>query len=166
MVKLAMTNTVRVRDVMSTDVFALDVSETIEVAATHLTERHVSGAPVLSGRHIVGIVSKSDLVDPRRIAANGHTVEGLMTRVVYAVRPADPLMTAVRLMVQENIHRVVVVSESGRLSGILSSMDVMAALARGDHVQEQFIDSGGMERHADPAGALDFVDLRSFTLEG
>jgi CBS domain-containing protein len=50
-----------------------------------------------------------------------------MTRVLDAVRPTDALMAAIRLMVKENIHRVIVVDDAGLLA--VTSMDVMRALA-------------------------------------
>lgn len=159
---LATLKTVRVRDVMTADVTTLASTDRVEVAARVLTERHITGAPVLRGTHIVGVVSKTDLCDPRR--AGETTVEAVMTRIVYAVRPTDPITSAIRLMVEESIHRVVVVSDTGRLMGIVTAMDIVKAIARGDQVQEVFVDAGGAERHSDPAGAIDYVDLRSFSL--
>ena len=83
-----------------------------------------------------------------------------MTRVVRAVRPGDPVMFAVRLMADENVHRVVVVDDDGKLAGIVSAMDVLRALARGNDVQGHdpvFLDRH--ERHADPAIVTEYVDL-------
>jgi CBS-domain-containing membrane protein len=159
---LATLKTVRVRDVMTNDVTTLASTDSIDFAARVLSERHITGAPVVRGEHIVGVVSKTDLCDPRR--ADSTTVESVMTRIVYAVRPTDPIMSAVRLMVEESIHRVVVVTDTGKLIGIVTAMDIVKAIARGDQVQEVFVDAGGADRHADPAGVIDFVDLRSFSL--
>ena len=52
-----------------------------------------------------------------------------MTRVLFAVLPTDPVTAAVRLMVREGIHRVLVVSDTGGLLGIVTSMDVLRAIA-------------------------------------
>jgi CBS domain-containing protein len=38
-------------------------------------------------------------------------------------------MVAVRLMVEQNLHRLLVVSGPGRLDGIVTTMDVLRALA-------------------------------------
>jgi CBS domain-containing protein len=82
---------------------------------------------------------------------------------VRAVRPGDPAMMAVRLMVNEDVHRAVVVDDRGKLAGIVSSLDVLRALARGERVQEHdatFDDR--QERHADPATVTEYVDLTVF----
>lgn len=127
MIKLAREKSLRVADVMVKDVVIIDVRTTIDVAAAILTERRIGGAPVVApSGEPVGIVTRADLLSPR----HDGTVEGAMTRVLYAVRPTDPLMTAVRLMAAEQIHRVVVVDERGAIAGILTSMDVVRALAR------------------------------------
>ncbi len=120
MIKLGREKTVKVSDAMSTNLIVLDVNMSLGEAAV------VSG----SARPL-GIVSRADLLDPRHQGAE-TTVAEAMTRVLYAVRPADSVMAAVRLMATENIHRVVVVDGGGLLSGIVTSMDVMRALARGE----------------------------------
>ncbi len=156
--------TLRVRDIMTTDVFTLVASTSIDDAARSLTFHQVSGAPVLDHGRIVGVVSKSDLVDPRhRAGVEKPIVRDAMTKVVHAVRPGDAAMSAVRLMVNENVHRAVVVNDQGKLVGIVSPMDVMRALARGEQVQaNDAAFEAARERHAEPAGAMEYVDLRVY----
>ena len=159
--------TLRIRDIMTTNVITLVAQTSLDDAARSLTFHQVSGAPVLEHGRIVGVVSKSDLVDPRyrSSVAEKQTVRDAMTRVVHAVRPGDTAMLAVRLMVQENVHRAVVVDEHGKLAGIVSPMDVLRALARGDDVQGDdptFQDRH--ERHADPEIVTEYVDLTTFEL--
>jgi CBS-domain-containing membrane protein len=146
---------------MTTDVVTLAASTSVDDAARSFTFHHVSGTPVLEQGRVVGVVSKSDLIDPRHRPSATHnpTVRDAMTKVVQAVRPGDPAMLAVRLMVEQSVHRAVVVDDHGKLAGIVSPMDVLRALARGDFVQEN--DAAfdeRRERHAEPA----YVDLTSF----
>lgn len=150
------TKTLRVRDIMTREVITLVGSTSLEDAARSLTFHKVSGAPVMEHGRIVGVVSKTDLVDPRhRPSATGdRTVADAMTPVIYAVRPGDPALSAVRLMVEEGVHRVVVVDDNRRLAGIVSTMDVMRALASGARIQDE------QEWHGDPAVAVEYVDLR------
>lgn len=132
MIKLGRERTVRVADVMSTNLIVLDVHMSLGEAAAVLSDRRISGAPVVSGSaKPLGIVSRADLLD-RRHQGEEASVEAAMTRVLYAVRPTDPLVAAVRLMATENIHRVIVVDDAGLLAGIVTSMDVVRALARGE----------------------------------
>ncbi len=79
----------------------------------------------------MGVLSNSDLADPRRRRSGAPgCVRDAMTRVVYAVRAEDPAVVAVRLMADENIHRVVVVHDDGSLAGVVVPMDILRVLAR------------------------------------
>lgn len=159
--------TLRVRDIMSTDIQTLQASASVADAARELGARGISGAPVLDRGRIVGVVSRSDLTSPQNWPADDGqpTVDAVMTRVLFAVRPGDPVMTAVRLMVSEKIHRAVVVSNEGALVGMVTPMDVLRALAEGDSVQEgDYALEARREVHNDPAVGVDYVDLRTFEL--
>lgn len=52
----------RVRDIMSTDVVTIEPQATVRDAMELLARRHVSGAPVVSGDVLVGVVSANDLM--------------------------------------------------------------------------------------------------------
>lgn len=149
---------VRVREIMTSSVQTMSAHTSIEEAARLLTSRHISGTPVLDGGRVVGVVSKSDLLDPDNRRDERRTVGDVMTTVVYAVRPSDPVMLAVRLMAEEGIHRAVVVGEDGQLAGMITPLDVLKALAHGARIQDGDIDAA--ETHAEPAIAVPYVDLR------
>jgi CBS-domain-containing membrane protein len=145
----------RVADVMTTDVAFLQSNETLDEAWEILHARSITGAPVVNGGgRLVGIVSKSDLADPRRrqgdVVGIVRTVKDIMTHVIFAVRARDSVLSAVKLMIDEDIHRAVVVNDDGSVAGIVTPMDVLRALVRGDHVN-------GTAEHVQP---LEFVDLR------
>src|SRR5262249_51432904 len=93
----------RVSDIMTNKVITLSRDATTGEAARRLTTHRVSGAPVIERGRIIGVVSKSDLLDMRtRPSEPGEvTVDDVMTHLVFAVRPSDPAMLAVRLMVEE-----------------------------------------------------------------
>lgn len=67
----------RLRDIMTTKVVTLEPEMTLREAMEILTARHLSGAPVLSGNKVVGVISAADLlsfaaVPPRD---NGQSAE-------------------------------------------------------------------------------------------
>jgi CBS-domain-containing membrane protein len=167
---------VRVRDIMTTDVFTLSREELTLDAARKLGRQRVSGAPVVERGRILGVVSTSDLLDlrdprdprdtsePRGSAGNDLTVNDVMTHLVFAVRPGDSALLAVRLMVEEGIHRAIVVDEAGKLAGIVTPMDVLRAMARGAHIEEDDAPSSDFMPHAEPAVAVQYTDLRAFTV--
>lgn len=150
MAKLGMVKVARVRDVMSEAVVFLTADTPVSEAAAILTRHRISGAPVLGNRgRVVGVVSKTDLLDARRAPEDREAcVQDAMTRLVFAVRAEDPAMLAVRLMVDEEIHRALVVNEDGTVAGIVAPMDVLRALRGGLPIADG--------PHGEPVG---FVDL-------
>lgn len=161
MVKVAMVSVLRVSDVMSRDVFTLHSGTAIEEAARQLLDRHVGGAPVVEGHRVVGVVSKSDLLDPRieRTHTGPACVADVMTPMVYGVRASDPAVLAARLMVDESIHRVIVLGPSNDIVGIVTSSDLLRALVSGWQPRG--------EGSTDPAAAeLEYVDLRRLAPNG
>jgi CBS domain-containing protein len=82
-----------------------------------------------------------------RASADNLAVAEAMTRVVFAVQPDDPLISAIRLMVEERIHRVLVTDEHGKLAGIVVPMDILRELSRRS------------AEHAENVG-FKYVDLR------
>jgi CBS domain-containing protein len=53
----------QIRDVMTRHVFTVTPETTLREAADLLTRHHISGAPVLAGHSVVGIVSATDLLE-------------------------------------------------------------------------------------------------------
>lgn len=127
----------RVRDIMTAEVHQLTADATLDEAARFFARHHISGAPVVDQGRVVGVISKSDLVDPRIGFAAGsrRTVAAVMTNLGISVRPGDPAMKAVRLMLGEGIHRVLVL-DGGALVGIVTPTDVMRALVRKEQQSE------------------------------
>jgi len=129
MIKALMAQELRVRDVMTREVVTVPYSATVCEAGDILHAAAVSGAPVVgSGGRVLGIVSRTDLVDPRHNHAADAPVADVMTRVVFAVRADDPAVCAVRLMAEEHVHRAVVTNDTGVMAGIVTPMDVLRAL--------------------------------------
>lgn len=52
----------RLRDIMTTEVVTLEPQMTLREAMEILSTRHVSGAPVVSGQKVVGVISAGDLL--------------------------------------------------------------------------------------------------------
>ncbi len=155
MVKAVMARALRVRDVMTEGVVFLWTHYTLDEAWKVFHERGISGAPVLDERgRLVGVISKADLADPRHRPPSGPgSVEHAVTHIAYAVRANDPILTAVRLMIDHSIHRALVVNDDGTVAGIVTPMDVLRAFVR----SEAWVEEG--------EAPVDFVDLRKLARE-
>lgn len=53
----------RLRDIMTTDVLSLSPEQTLREAMELLVGRHVTGAPVVSGGKVVGVLSATDILE-------------------------------------------------------------------------------------------------------
>lgn len=146
----------RAMDVMTTEVFTVRPDTSVRDLAALLSEKAISGAPVVDadGR-LVGIVSEGDLLHraetgtERRTAArrsrwldgiavedlareyaksHGRQVEDIMTREVIAVEPETELAEIASLLEDRRIKRVPVL-RGGKLVGIVSRANLVRALA-------------------------------------
>lgn len=140
MIKIGVSHTLRARDVMTEALVVLQVDATLEAAWDALHQAGISGAPVLDRRgRLCGVLSMTDLADPRRRPPDGKVADA-MTHMVYAVRVDDPALTAARLMIDEHIHRVVVLRDDGSLAGLVTPLDLLRALVGEARSEVSYVD--------------------------
>ena len=128
----------RIKDIMTRDVYSVEADASAEEAAWGLTRRHIGGAPARDADgNLVGVLSSSDLVDPEpeQWIRGEATVGDLMNPDVISLYAEDPAMAAVNEMAKRNIRRIIVLDEESRLAGIVTPMDVVRALARGERFE-------------------------------
>ena len=119
---------------MTKDVVTVTPSMEIAAAARVLTERRISGAPVVDAAGVLlGVVSQTDLA--RFLGGtSGSEVEGTPVSTVMTLgavacdEDADEDDLA-ELMLRRRVHRILVTS-AGRLCGIVTAMDLLRALLR------------------------------------
>lgn len=136
----------KLKDIMTRDIVSAGPDMTIRDAMELLSERHVSGAPVLDGGKVVGIFSSSDLLalladlndmtpsltfrrrKSRTTPLEDITVDEVMTRKVQSLPPDCSIEEAAEVMVKKQIHRVLVM-DGDTLLGIVSTSDLVKAVA-------------------------------------
>jgi len=143
----------RAMDVMTTAVVTVNPDSTVQDLAKLISERGISGVPVVENGRLVGIVSEGDLLhraetgterrtarrrwrwfDPGLeeardyIKAHGRTVRDIMTREIISVDDTTDLADVATLMETRRIKRVPVLRD-GMLVGILSRANLVRALA-------------------------------------
>jgi predicted transcriptional regulator len=118
-----------VREIMEPNVAWLPEDMPLKRAAEALAERQISGAPACDrDGKVVGMFSKTELTENYGAANDARLVRDVMTREVLFVRPEDPVERAIELMAFEGVHRLLVF-EGDRLAGIVTTMDVLRAIA-------------------------------------
>jgi len=138
-------------DLMMSPVVTIPEGTSLREAARLLHRSNITGAPVVDAQgRCLGVLSSSDFVTRAReegeevsfIAPWGemisvedapdNEIRHYMTVQPVMVVPATPIGELARKMVDAHIHRVLVVGEDNRPCGIVTSTDVMAAVARAD----------------------------------
>ncbi|MDA8212479.1 MAG: CBS domain-containing protein [Clostridia bacterium] len=145
------------KDIMTTDVITVAPEATVEEVAKIITDRGVSGVPVVdSNGKLVGIVTEGDIIarskklhipthfqllggviylegtkklekDLQKMVA--FQVKDLMTAKVFTVGPEAPVEEIATIMTEERVNRIPVV-EHGKLVGIISRADIVRTLIR------------------------------------
>jgi CBS domain-containing protein len=119
------------RDLMSDPVVAIPRHATLRAAAQVLARERISGGPVIDAEaRCVGILSATDFL---ALWAGGQArgndeVGRHMTADPVTAAPDTPLTDLARMMIDAHIHRVIVVDETQRPVGVVSSTDVLAAV--------------------------------------
>ncbi|HZU86454.1 MAG TPA: CBS domain-containing protein [Anaerolineaceae bacterium] len=118
----------RVEDVMTKNASRLEPTQTMRTALELFRQKHISGAPVVEGELLLGIVSMEDLI--RCMMQNGledPIAKYMSTRLVTA-KASDPVIEALKAFVAYNVGRLPIVDTEGRLKGILTKGDVSRGL--------------------------------------
>ncbi|HEX55473.1 MAG TPA: CBS domain-containing protein [Candidatus Altiarchaeales archaeon] len=119
------TGHIHVSSAMSKELVVVERNEDIRVAARIMLENGFSSLPVTGDNEIIGLVTKTDLI---KILRNSDAeVLRFYTRNPIIVNPNDSLVFARKLMLENNIHRLLVTNE-GLLVGILTERDIASGL--------------------------------------
>jgi CBS-domain-containing membrane protein len=141
-------------DLMSRDVTVIPRHLSLRTAAHLLSQARVSGAPVIDGcGACVGVISSTDFVHwaegkPPVRRDEAHTpcacadwqvfdteslpadeVGAYMTADPVTAGPSTPIGELARMMLDAHIHRVIIVDVGKHPEGIVSSTDILAAVA-------------------------------------
>jgi CBS domain-containing protein len=144
----------RVADVMSTDVVTARPAMPVKEVVRAMQRHSVSALPVLDeDDRLIGVVSEADLIRGRAYPTGDHWwrptgsqrhrrhVGDIMTADVVTVGPTATLAEAARLMTERMVKRLPVVDSVGALVGVISRLDVLAALLRtDDEIREEIIE--------------------------
>jgi CBS domain-containing protein len=118
--------------IMTRTPFCIREDVGVSAIADLLLERGFGAVPVVDadGRAL-GVVSKTDLLRHQHAGLPGDaTATDIMMPMVFAVDQTTSLGDAAALMAGEGVHRLPVVDASGRVVGILSSLDLVRWLGQ------------------------------------
>lgn len=141
-------NVLTAADLMSREVLTIPAEMSLRGAGQLLMRARVSGAPVVDEQGtVIGVLSTTDFLKMPRAhrtrescvcsewqvldfcAVPEDTVTRYMTPDPVTVPATMPLTELARTMLDAHIHRVVVIDLARRPVGIVSSTDILAAVA-------------------------------------
>jgi len=122
--------TTRVETVMATNVVVLDPSMSMADVKRLMQEKRISGAPVMNGDSMIGIVSMTDVLAVTEKGLLNDPVTKHMTREVKTVLKDSSVLEAVSNLDRQGFARLPVVDQKGKLVGIVTTGTMMRALLR------------------------------------
>jgi CBS domain-containing protein len=151
-----------ISEVMTHDVICVRDDLSVADLTALFIEKNISGAPVVDAHgKPIGVVSKTDLLrehlsekdeapedKPLALHCAGYDVElgsglhlariarstvgEIMMPIAFTLPETAPIARAAALMAIEGVHRIPVVSDEGKVVGIVSALDVLRWVARED----------------------------------
>jgi CBS domain-containing protein len=132
----------KVHEVMTNNPRCVTTETPVSEAAQLMKSEDIGALPVLEGEQLTGMITDRDIViqviaegkDPR-----GMPVREVASRELVKVNVDQDLSSALQLMASEQVRRIPVVDDDGRLVGILAQADIAREAkekAVGEMVQE------------------------------
>lgn len=157
----------KVRDVMTENVFTVTPDTPLKVAATRMLEYGVSGMPVVKDERVVGVISETDILfkertvpsrnglvdwlvhygeDPPLAKLDARTAGDAMTTPAVTIGPDRSVADAASRMLDLSIDRLPVV-DGEQLIGIVTRSNLVRAFTRGDvEIAEEIRSAGLLQR--------------------
>ncbi|MFZ0731126.1 MAG: site-2 protease family protein [Candidatus Sulfotelmatobacter sp.] len=118
---------VRLEEVMLTDFATLSPADTLEDALEKAVHSLQDDFPVVRGSDMVGVISKSRILDALRAEGNGY-VQAVMNKIFDVSVRHDTLSSAFRKLTSRN-SSIIPVVEDQRLIGIVTLQNLMHSMA-------------------------------------
>jgi len=153
-----------VRDHLSSSLLTLDEMDTLRDSARLLKRARITGAPVLDGSSLSGIMSRNDLLRAIDQVPSDTTPEAFETQIgeiqeqnVWQVMADSPitippevsLMAAARKMQEKKLNRLMVKGQYSSMLGIISSTDVVFTMLGTDATAAASVDPSQYEYKAE-----------------
>ncbi len=120
----------KVRDVMTTKIFAVTRHCTMRDVQTIMKSNGLSGVPVVDGGHVIGMVSMHDIMNAFE---DGHLQDGVakhMSSDVQTLSDEVPVTFAMSAFSRYSFRRFPVVNKKNEIVGIITPRNINLALIR------------------------------------
>lgn len=143
-----------VNSIMTGDLITVNPKDKLTAVKEIFDSNKIHHIPVVRYKEIVGIISKSDFlhflrgfnrneedrfVNEARLRV--YNAEDIMTSGLAKVSPEDRINVALEIFLENRFHAIPVI-ENGDLVGIITTFDVIRALANEEVTASQILESG------------------------
>lgn len=118
----------KIKDVMTTDVITVPPTATMREIQLIMKEKRITGVPVVAATGLAGIVSMDDIVNAFDRGTIDEQCEKHMTSNTIVLQENMPISFAVSYFNKYKFGRFPVLNADNKLTGIVSSSDVIEAL--------------------------------------
>jgi CBS domain-containing protein len=118
-----------IQEAMTSNPTTVEPTTTAQEAARTMKSEDVGSLPIVEGDKLVGVITDRDLAI--RIIAEGKGIDTAVAEIaskdVVTIDPQQSVEEAARLMANNQVRRLPVVEEDGKLVGILAQADIAQA---------------------------------------
>ena len=121
----------KVKDLMMSPLVTTTQNSTIDYVRELMERKNIQAIPIVESKdnlEVIGIITSSDL---RGISDGSALVEDYMTTDTYWVRAEVEAEIAARIMLEENVHHLLVKTDD-QVVGMLSSLDFVRLVSEKD----------------------------------
>jgi CBS domain-containing protein len=124
------------KELMRRDVFTVRDDTGVGDLIDLMVRERIHGCPVIDGNgKLVGVVTQQDVFFSGLSGRNRMTVRELMTSPAVSADEETEILSLCRMMHRLGIHRVPIVKD-GKVTGIISSLDIVGELAAREETSE------------------------------
>jgi len=127
-----------IEEIMSKDVYSVNIDDTIHKADEIMRDEHVRHIPVVEGDKYIGLITERSLMEytlrqlydyDDEYGESGYNkisdFQEVMTRDVQVVYPEDSVQKAIEILAKKKIDCLPVVDWHGKLLGIITVIDII-----------------------------------------
>ena len=120
----------KVKDATKRQIFTAKKTDSLRCIQNLMRDNGISAVPILENGQLVGMISINDIIIALDKSYIDDTAEKHMAKTLIILEDDMPLSFAIPFFDKYSYHRFPVVDKNKRLSGMLSSRDILLALLR------------------------------------
>lgn len=118
-----------VRNIMTKDIITVTPDMSVKEVANLLYNNKIRAAPVVKDGDLVGLISSTDLLKVIYEGKIDLKIGEVANKKVLTIREDGDILDAILLMIKNNIGRLIVVDDEGKMIGIVTRTDLLRKIA-------------------------------------